>query len=286
MRRSETANRVFASEVGRNTVETVFNKVKKNPADKMARKRLDDLLLEDVDKVIKQDKLTDKQKSIASYRMNELTQGITDNIDLPVLWNGHPSVKLLTLFRKFSFVQTKIIKDAIKENPSRNIPIALLAYMAAGEAVGDAKTAINSVISGEDPIEKIKDRGEYKTIGKITSRIMGDDTGAVVGRLAQDVSDGFALGLLDDALTSSFGGKPSGFTEFLGGVTVGDASRLAGGVATGIQNIGKDDPTDTFMPLVKEGVKTLPFGRSIAKRIWPPEETGSGRPTHPRHPSR
>jgi len=283
MRRSESANRVFTSEVGRHTVERVFKDLKRNPADKMARKRLDDLLLEDVDTVLKQDSLTDKQKSIASYRMNELTQGITDNIDLPELWNGHPSVKLLTLFRKFAFVQTKIIKDAIKENPGRNIPLALLAYTVAGEAVGDTKTAISSLISGKDTKDELAKRGQYKEIGKITARIMkSEKSGAIVGRLAQNLADGFAFGLLDDAISSSLSGKPSGMVEFLGGVNLGDASRVLGGAGRGIANIGKGI-SETVVPPAKELVRTLPFGRPLANRLFPEEEASSvsGRPRRP-----
>jgi len=283
MRRSETANRVFTSEVGRHTVERVFKDLKRNPADKMARKRLDDLLLEDVDTVLKQESLSDKQKSIASYRMNELTQGITDNIDLPELWNGHPSVKLLTLFRKFAFVQTKIIKDAIKENPGRNIPLALLAYTVAGEAVGDTKTAISSLISGKDTEDELKKRGQYKEIGKITARIMkSEKSGAIVGRLAQNLADGFAFGLLDDAISSSLSGKPSGMVEFLGGVNLGDASRVLGGAGRGIANIGKGI-SETVVPPAKELVRTLPFGRPLANRLFPEEEASSvsGRPRRP-----
>ena len=81
--KSENFLRNWSGNAGKAEVESLFQKLKKNPQDKTARARLDDLLLEDVDKVIAQDKLTPEQQNIAGYRMAELTQGLVDPADLP-----------------------------------------------------------------------------------------------------------------------------------------------------------------------------------------------------------
>ena len=69
MKKSETYLRFVAAIAGKGTAESLFKTLKKNPADKIARKRLDNLVLEDVDTVLKQNALTPEQVAVAGGRM-------------------------------------------------------------------------------------------------------------------------------------------------------------------------------------------------------------------------
>lgn len=263
MRPSEEINRTIASETGRFAVESEFAKLKKNPKDAQARKRLEDLLVEDIDAVLKQDSLTDKQKSIAGFRMSELTQGLTESMDLPRAWSGHPLFKFPQLFRRYAFQQSKIIKNAILENPKRNIPLILGLYSVMGEGIGDIKAGANAALQGEDIEEKITNRGEQSFIKEIMSEITDDESLQFwAGRLADNLSNAFAFGLVGDALDSAFSGKPSGFVELITGVFPGDVSKVAG-------SIGRSIKQRDIKPFVKTTLETSPFGRGISKRIYP-----------------
>ena len=130
-------------------------------------------------------------------------------------------MELVLLYKKFAFQQSRLIKDAIMENRKRNIPIAIAMYGVAGEAVGDVKAGIKGTVSGQGPGEAIAARGQEsaETLKKLG---VPEAEAALIGRIATNLSQAWAIGLLGDALESAERG-PSGILDFAAGPVVGGA---------------------------------------------------------------
>jgi len=236
MKKSESFNRTVAALTGKGTAESLFDTLKKNPANKRARQRLENLILEPVDKLLKQGALTEDQLGRAGGRMAEITQGRAQSIDLPKMWADHPVMDLILLFKKYSFRQSRIIVDAIKENPKRNIPLALALYAAQGEVIGDTKAAIKGIWSEEGSVDEIKNRGSG------------------IERLGANLAQSWAFGLLADALSAARGG-PVETLKWGAGPVANDVVDLVGNTATG-----------NTRALAKQGYSMVPyFGSGMAQ---------------------
>ena len=267
MKKSETLNRTVAAVAGKTTANQLFTQLKKDPTNKRARARLQNLVLEPIDNVLKQDALSPEQQGIAGGRMSEITQGRAQGIDLPRLWSGHPIAEIPLLFKKYAFTQTRIIRDAVMENPGRNIPLALALYTTMGEGIGDIKAGIKggtaAGLQGKDILggaaQGIADRGEG------------------LDRIFANLGQAWALGILTDVVSA--GGKASGLAELLGGPVASDAGQLMyGGYKAATDKPGGAGPYD---PLKKQFARSIPFvGSGIAAQIG----GGSSRAGLPRPP--
>src|SRR3990167_9388496 len=217
--KGEVVNRTIAGTIGRATAKMFFNDLKKNPSNLNARKELGELILENIDDVIKQRSLTDEQLLMAAGRNAELTQALNIPGNLP-LWASDPvkspgsfAQQLFWIFKKTAFQQTKAFKDAIMANPAVNIPTALAAYQAIGEITGDVKQGTLGLIEG-DPSSRIENRGDW----------ISDDP--VLGRILDNYMQSFMLGMPADIIRSaSF--SPYGLGGEMIGVVGGDISKLA-----------------------------------------------------------
>jgi len=259
MKKSETLNRTVASITGKATANDLFTQLKKDPTNKRARARLENLVLEPIDKVLKQGSLTPEQQGIAGGRMAEITQGRAQSIDLPKMWSHHPIAEIPLIFKKYAFTQTRIIRDAVMENPGRNIPLALALYTAMGEGIGDVKAGIKGTVSGVGPGQAIADRGEG------------------LERVFANLGQAWALGILTDLVSS--GGKASGLAEFIGGPVISDIGKAGYGAYKAATD--KPGGTGRFDPLLKQGAQAIPFvGSGIAAQIG----GGSSRAGLPRPP--
>jgi len=260
MKKSETLNRTVSAVAGKSTANQLFTQLKKDPTNKRARARLQNLVLEPVDNVLKQESLTPEQQGIAGGRMSEITQGRAQGIDLPRLWSGHPIAEIPLLFKKYAFTQTRIIRDAVMENPGRNIPLALALYATMGEGIGDIKAGVKGAVSGVGPGQAIADRGEG------------------LERVFANLGQAWALGILTDVISA--GGKASGLAELMGGPVASDAGQLMyGAYHAAADKPGGSGPYD---PLKKQFARSIPFvGSGIAARVG----GGSSRSTLP-HPPR
>lgn len=249
---SERLNRSISSGAGRFTAGHLFDRLKKNPKNSRARAQIEDLLLEDADSIIKQDKLTDEQLNRAGGRMSEITQGRAQPLDLPYQWSSSPYMQLILLFKKYAFRQTRMIADAIKANPARNIPAALILFQVMGELTGDAKSIISggseALLTGEDPGEKIQERIETR----------GDWIGSgspVLDRLIANYSQSWFLGILGDILEK--GSKKEAILEFAGGPVLSQGAELAEGLAQASK--GKPKPLaktlGSKVPVIGSGVR-------------------------------
>ena len=238
LKQSETLNRSVAAISGKGTAESLFRQLKKDPTNKRARARLEDLILEPSDNVLKQDALTPEQLGISGGRMSEITQGRAQLIDLPRKWTGEPAVELALIFKKYAFQQGRIIKAAIQENPGRNIPLFLATYAAMGEGLGDVKAGIKGSVSGQGAGEAIAERGEG------------------LERMINNMSQAWAFGMLGDVVEFMQRG-PGGLAEFTLGPVVSDVGKAGYNIARGS---GKG--------LAKQAAQAIPFvGSGIAAQV-------------------
>lgn len=259
MKKSETFNRTVAAAAGKGTAEALFKQLKKNPNDAKARARLDNLLLEDVNAVLQQEALTPEQTARAGGRMAEITQGRAQSVDLPPMWSKHPAMDLIMLYKKYAFRQSKIIKDAIMENPTRNIPLAIALYTAMGEVVGDAKAGIKGLVSGQGPGEAIGARGEN------------------LNRVVANLGQAWALGLVADAIGAATSGEEMSALQFLGGPVIGDITETLAGAGQAVRG----NPN----PLLKKGAKSVPIiGSGLAQRFGQKTNKRRAMPTLPAPP--
>jgi hypothetical protein len=248
--KTEEGNRGLAAITGKGTSARLFDKLKKNPADKVAREQLDELILEDIDTVLKQDALTPEQMNRAGFRMAELTQGSANPMNLPSKWSEHPEVKILTLYKRFALQQSKLIKDSIMQNPTKNLPTALFALAAAGEVTGDVYTGVKSTLQGKDPGEEIANRGADGFVNDMMQRVTNDkDISFLVSRVARDLSDAMALGLIQDFIEAGGGGTRS-LLNVLAGPTIGNLDKL-------VTATGRSVRTGSVKPVAKELTKQV-----------------------------
>jgi hypothetical protein len=250
LKKSETLNRSVAAVAGKGTARDLFTQLKKDPTNKRARGRLENLLLQPVDDVLKQTALSEEQLGIAGGRMSEITQGRAQAIDLPKAWTGHPLAELALIFKKYAFQQGRIINAAVKENPGRNIPLLIATYTAMGEGIGDVKAGVRGTVSGQGAGAAIGERGEG------------------LDRIINNMAQAWAFGMLGDVIEAS--GKPGGIAEYAAGPVVSDLNKLTRNVKQAAQ--GKPEG------ITKQALGTVPFiGTGLSARVGGGKGGGSGR---------
>jgi len=182
--------------------------------------------------------------------MAEITQGRAQSIDLPKVWSGHPLMEIPLIFKKYAFTQTRIIRDAIAENPGRNIPLAIALYGAMGEVIGDVKAGVRGTVSGQGPGQAIAERGEG------------------IDRIAADLGQAWALGILTDLLETS--NKPQGLAEYALGPVFSDVGKAS----ANIRDLTEGKPKG----ITKQAVGAVPFiGTGLAAKVGGGKGGGSGR---------
>lgn len=257
--KTEEGNRSLASLTGMGSADRLFKQLKANPTHEINRSKLDELLLEDLDTVLKQDTLTPDQRNRAGFRMAELTQGSANPMNLPSKWSEHPETKLITLYKRYALQQSKLIKDSIMQDWKKNLPTALIALSAAGEVVGDTYTGVKSTLQGEDPGKNISERGSDNFVNDMMTKITGDeDAGFLAGRVAADLSDSMALGIIQDFIESG-GSRTAGLASFLAGPNVDKVARIGLGVADSARK-------GSVKPVAKEVAKAVtpvPFNKPV-----------------------
>jgi len=222
---SEKRMRTMATLAGRDTAQELFAKLKANPTNKWTYKQLDDLLLEDdMAAVLKQPKLTDLQIKRAGGRMNELTQGLAEGIDLPPQWKKYD---LATQFKKFSFMQTRNMKEAFKANPGRTLAAGLIGAPILGELTGDTKAGIKGAVKHGVKYATGDTDQMSPTLSEDIMKEIGD-RGSGLDRYGANMNQAWALGLLGDVAKGIERG-PSGLAEVVAGPTIGDIAEAGYG---------------------------------------------------------
>ena len=274
---SEKFLRNWAGNAGKLDSERLFAQLKRDPKNPTARQKLDDLLLEDVDSVMKQDALTDAQKKRAGYRMAELSQGLVDGADLPPIWSDSPLYRVPLMFKRYAFDTSRNLKNLWASNKTPKDKAAMLAkfvtlYGATGELLGDTTTGIRAGISGNDPLQAIKDRGKpdespndlQKSLRKFYKGANIDEQ--LVNRLLEDIGGSYALGLVGQLAGDASDPLGQRLVSTIAGPAVGDVAGVAGGVASSVMN-------QDWRPAVRAGVRHLtPLGYSTSKWFDKPKK--------------
>lgn len=238
---SENLNRKVAAWTGRGVARQIFDELKTNPTgmtSNFKRNKLEELLLEDADTILAQDKLTPRQELLAGGRHSEITQGLNIGRRMGTTWNNEYA-QLPLIFRKYAFQQTKELKDAIKANPAI-LPKLFALSQISGEAlgairagtVGGVKGAIRGDI-GKGVEEEFKGRTEY--IGRYLKNIpiVGPaiSENQVVNRVVGNVMEGWGLGLAADLMEGMAGG-PGSFAKTLLGPALSQGADIIGAIGS------------------------------------------------------
>jgi len=194
----EKMMRTMSAESGKAYAQQLFNDLKKGAMSEEKLQRLRDLTLDNPLNVLKQSELSEQQLKRAAYRTAEISQGLAKPYDLPYYWTNSSLANILTLFHKYQFSQTKILKDIVKRDGAKVIPILFGASQIAGELTGDAKATLTggmrAAFSG-DPSripDQIEQRGSF----------WEDKWGLPYwpARMMENASQSFALGIYADLI--------------------------------------------------------------------------------------
>lgn len=215
--------RTISAETGRAYAKQLFSELKKNPNNPAASKQLRNLILEEIPVVLKQPELTEFQTKRAAFRTAELSQGLADKQNLPAAWTGSGVANLLTLFHKYQFAQTKIMKDMIKANPVRATIMLGVMSQIAGEITGDTKATVRGGIKAAWSNDSDKIEEEIANRGKFMEDKFG--MSPTMARIAENATQSFMLGVFSDVI-ESMGGTGTDALKTLAGSAVGDLIKL------------------------------------------------------------
>lgn len=246
--------RTVSGLAGEKTAGKLFDQLKNNPDNAYAAKRLGELVLEDPHEVIKQDGLTELQVKRAANRFTDLTQGRQNSLDLPHNWSNEPVANLLTQFKKYAFIQTTNMKNAMITDWShgRVTPTLKLALAAGvlGEVPADFKAMVHSGTTNGRP----------------------DD---VVLRLMDNAANAYGIGLLGDAVSTARSGDKARMLSQLAGPSIDTGVDMLTGAGKSAENIyemstgQKEWGGEAVAPLARATMRQFVpvWGRDIAKQF-------------------
>lgn len=275
---AEDFARTVATGTGQGTAQAIFRAAK--AGDKMAIKRLQNLLLQDdVTPILKQAKLMPEELKFATQRFVELAQQLDSGMKLPPAWVNEPLLHIPLIFKRFGFQGTKSVKDAIMSNPTRNIPLFLIASPLLGELTGDLKSIVYGAVRGAPMPEETLDAIAFELAGrhKFAERITGlesdeDDLNWLVNRLTADMLQSWGLGLVADMLQGALGGKNAGYSA-LAGPAIDQALSLITSTAGAISDVVSGNPSEALPEmesLGREGLRSIPVvGPGLQRRLLP-----------------
>lgn len=251
----EEVVRTVSSTSGKAAIQDLFGKIKSGKLStsqlKRARSEFGRLLDGDIDTILKQDKLTQKQINLAAGRTVELVNSIPDKLSLPPAFTYHnPLVRIPLLFKRFAFTTTKNLAQAIQQNPRRVIP-ALVTYGLLGEVTGDAKAAVMASVHRDmdkvvDAVSKRSDKTPF-----------GDFGNKHVNRAVTNLMQSWFLGLFGDVAEGVSRGW-RGTAGLVGGPVASDLYELA--------DVTNQAVRGNFDPAKKSALKRVPFiGAGLAK---------------------
>jgi hypothetical protein len=229
--------RSAAGLTGKYQVESIFNSLKRNPTSSYNLARLKDLLLEKPERVLMQEKLTPLQLATAANRFTDLTQGRVNTLDLPHHWSNEPMANLLTQFKKFAFIQSTNIKNAMVQDLSHGRIHPMLKLALASQVFGEVAGDIKAVVRGQERPEGLL-------------------------RVIDNASNAFGIGLVGEALKAASTGRPADVISFFAGPTAGMAADLTAGAVKSVKDL-------SYKPLLKSTVRQfIPiWGSQLAKKI-------------------
>lgn len=217
--------RTLSASTGRAYAKQLFSELKNNPANEKAATTLRNLVLEDPKGLLNQPELNDLQLKRAAFRVSELSQGLAERQNLPAAWKGSGVANLLTLFHRYQFAQTKIMKDLVMSQPMRAIPLLFGMSQIMGEITGDAKAVLRGGIKAAYSGDSSRIEEEVTNRQAWLAKKFGLDPDSVAARMAENAAQSFALGTYADAI-EMLGGSGTDAAINMGGSTLGDAIKL------------------------------------------------------------
>jgi len=267
---TEKAIRTVAALAGRVEVQKLFAKAKKDPRFK---KTLADFVDGDVNDVLKQEKLTKEQIDFGGGRGVEISSGIPDKLSLSkAMFADNPMMRLPFLFKRFAFMNTRNMVDVVKRQPTafakvKKAGTILAAYQVAGEVIGDTKSAITGLVSG-DVEEEIKGRGEY--INSENWKFIGKTVGSkALDRIIANYLQAALFGVVGDVTESVVRKKLGKVSGTIGGPVLSDADEFA--------QVATDLAGGDYKSLGRAAARRVPYvGTGLAKRWAKESKSGSG----------
>lgn len=176
-RKTEQGNYIYGTTAGKLGAIHYFNKLKRNPKNAVARRKLQ-MLGVDIEEALKNGVLSELDLIRAGDRAWRESQAIPDITNLPQRWLGisteNSAGRLMFQFKTVAYNQTRIVRDHFVKEVIKGNPIPLLTMGVIFPAVGEIIMAIKSLLQGRDRPEEF-----WK-------------------RYMEDLSSAFAWGILND----------------------------------------------------------------------------------------
>ena len=259
MTKSEIFNRTISDNIGRYAAQAWFDGLKRNPNNKLLRRKLTDITMGDVNEMLRRGSLNARELDYAGYNMATLTNGTVHVEDMPYAWSNSPLVKLYWIFKRYAFSTGANIWRSIKTDPLRAITKLAFFQLLAGEVIGDLKKFITEGMEG------VERRGEWTGIEDRRT-----------ARLFDDALQGWALGIPGDIAASLW---------VRGELNKSAPFDLIDDIGQAVRDLVRAKPR----PVVRKILQRAPVPFGITKRIqkeYLPEERERGKPPEPPKPPR
>ena len=251
---TENKLRQIAVNAAKNYVDLLVKKLKANPNNVFALRRLEQFGLDG--KELLKNGVKESDYIDAGIQAVADAQP-TSKLDIPYYWQS-PVGKMATQYKTFSYKQArffgKFIKDEFKKGNPKPLIMFLLVGTAVGEGVADLKAAARgrTRIGWNDPVRRIID--DLMTVG--------------------------GVGLATDFLANmQYGTLGGGFLKFVVGPTLSDIDDTISRTVSDIQNVraGKDivfgrppDTGETQIKMLKKAIYSVPvLGPIVSNLLFP-----------------
>ena len=253
-RLTEGFNRRVSANAGLFYAKQNFGKLLKNPSDRMARRRLEELGI-DVGQSLKSGLLDADSLKKAAFKITKETQFTSQPQDLPLFVQSSMS-KLLFQFKTFAFQHGKFMKDYVYGELKNGNPGPLIRTIVAAGTIGELVTDAKQLARFKNPLEERKDKAFFSS-----------------DRQLENFFNLGGFGLFSDLVDQTkYGGQA--FTAALAGPTLSDIGGLASASRQALEGKPK--------PLLKFGVRQVPVaGPALSNVLFSKENSkrkfGGGR---------
>ena len=236
---TESKLRQITANASKNYIDLLAIKLKKNPNNAFARRRLEQFDL-NPESILKNG-LSDKDYSKGAIKAISDLQP-TAPTDIPHYWQS-PGGKVITQYKTFAYKQMKFAKEFIYDESKKGNLKPLITFLIAGQAVGEGVADLKAAIRGReretDPFQRIVDN--YMTIGGVGM-----------------VTD-FIRAITDDT-------QGSAFMKFVGGPTLSDLNDYLFAIKGDVQAI-KDKKKFVFGKSSNKGERQTKTGKKVIGSI-------------------
>lgn len=202
--------RTLASNVGKHIADELLSQLKAEPGDKFLRGKLSQLGI-DAGEALEHGGLSESDYMMAAKRTSDITQFRFDALSVPPAWRDSPSMRMLTMFKQFYFVQTKFLKDYVLR-PAYD-------FSRSGGREGSLKPLILMSIAFPTVGEIVSDLKKYAREGDLTSRPGAD---ILADRLLDNFAQVGGLGVLHDVVYAMSSPDQTPAWNFFGGPIMSD----------------------------------------------------------------